>query len=277
MALSDSGQKRWFIFPARVGGIHQTYKPASRQLFRQSLRQGVLQDESYYRAALAGLYPESAARLRAVRPEVVADLLVDAVYAGNAVITDQPPPREVLVADAGALAAVAGGLALIDGPLPIGDVLALGVIIIGGGYLVMQSRNDTSSPALSRADEATIVDELVDRSCNARNAAAATDCWLYFHYTTATGFATIASSGTIHANRAGVVYITWLPLSADDVRTSLVFGQGNEGKGDYMVAFSKVPGVVFFPGESPNELKHQGPLRFGRHINVIYAGPNVLP
>ena len=249
--------------------------PRSRRDFRRALHEGLRENETYYRAALAALHPQHARQLERLAARTVADLLLDAVYAGDAVITDEPPDSRVLVADAGLLT-LGATFALLDGPLPIGDLIAAGIIIIGGTYLMVQHASG-SSRSLTRAEETAIVDELVDRSCSARTPQAALNCALFFHYTTPSRFQQFMRDNVIAANPStGIVYVTWIPLSPEDVRTTLVFGRSNQ-VGDYVIAFSKKPDVTFFPGESFNELKHQGSLRFGRHINVVYAGPNVLP
>jgi hypothetical protein len=49
-----------------------------------------------------------------------------------------------------------------------------------------------------------------------------------------------------------------------------------KGKGNYVVEFVVRPGVTLHPGTQPNEFIHFGSLRNGRHIDIIYIGPNLF-
>jgi hypothetical protein len=48
------------------------------------------------------------------------------------------------------------------------------------------------------------------------------------------------------------------------------------GRGDFVIEFTPRQGVTFSLGK-PGEFIHRGTVRFGRHVDVRYAGPNPYP
>ncbi|MBV1857250.1 MAG: hypothetical protein KUG77_02485 [Nannocystaceae bacterium] len=122
--------------------------------------------------------------------------------------------------------------------------------------------------------------EMVDKACSAGNATEAViGCLFYFHYTDQAGLNGIMGSAdkVILADGKGRVYMTWIPYSPEDVRTSLVFSGDNAGKGDYVIAFQLNPDVLVRPGDAPNEVIHEGSLRLGTKASIYYAGTNAMP
>ncbi|WP_019354956.1 putative T7SS-secreted protein [Streptomyces sp. AA1529] len=95
-----------------------------------------------------------------------------------------------------------------------------------------------------------------------------------FHYSNRAGHEGILDSGTIRADAKGRAYVTQEMVSSGDVSNVLFAGNpAYAGKGDYLLAIRTPEGTIFRTGEQPNELIHQGSLRF-RPEQVLYAGPN---
>lgn len=172
-------------------------------------------------------------------------------------------------------AATAGIVSQLDTPAPgPGDLVAIAILAWGLGHALITPSD--SAGTQTGTQDAALVDELVDRSCNSQTSSqAAGDCSFYFHYTDFAGYEAIMASQLLRSS-SNWVYATWIPMSPTDVRTSLVF-QNSGTKGDYVVAFYAKQGVPFQPAEAPLELKHWGAVRFGSHIDVFYAGRNPLP
>lgn len=286
---------RYYLHPADQVRFDRIYRPTSRQALNRGLTAALQADRrsvrGYYIATLQQLYRDG--RFDSLTDERLVRYVVNEVWYGRLAITeraDTGPTQAGAGAGVGVLG-MAGIAAAADGPVPIGDVIAVGILIVGGvAWLTstapvsiplpninLMSSDDTRAQSLEDAE--TIAWELLEQSCNANTAAQAVQrCTLLFHYTNAEGFTGInVGGGVIRPNAKGFVYATWLPQSPSDVRTGLTFDPRDHGKGDYVIAFTLRPGTVFIPGEQPNELKHRGALRLGRHADVLYAGPNPLP
>lgn len=146
------------------------------------------------------------------------------------------------------------------------------------GVYEVKQKDDTDAETQTEAEAKAL--ELIDKACSAGNATeAVNNCLFYFHYTDQAGITGIMGSPdkVIHADGKGRVYMTWIPYSPEDVRTSLVFSGNNAGKGDYVIAFQLKPDVPVRPGDAPNEVIHEGSLRLGTKATVYYAGPNPMP
>ena len=79
----------------------------------------------------------------------------------------------------------------------------------------------------------------------------------------------------IKGNALRVVFASNLPMSSQVAENDLFIGAGTHaGRGDYVIQFTTKPGVTFLPAPKPGEYIHIGTLRVGRHIDVIYSGPN---
>ncbi|MFD9863445.1 RHS repeat domain-containing protein [Streptomyces alboflavus] len=95
-----------------------------------------------------------------------------------------------------------------------------------------------------------------------------------FHYSDQKGYEGILGSGTIRADSKGRAYVTQEMVSPGDIQNVLFAGNpAYAGKGSFMIAIRKREGTSLRMGEQPNELIHQGALRFTRS-DVLYAGPN---
>jgi RHS repeat-associated protein len=95
-----------------------------------------------------------------------------------------------------------------------------------------------------------------------------------FHYSDQKGYEGILGSGTIRADSKGRTYVTQEMVSPGDIHNVLFAGNpAYAGKGGFMIAIRRREGVSLRVGEQPNELIHQGSLRFDRS-DVLYAGPN---
>ncbi|RCG20732.1 RHS repeat protein [Streptomyces diacarni] len=95
-----------------------------------------------------------------------------------------------------------------------------------------------------------------------------------FHYSNRAGYEGILDSGTVRADAKGRAYVTQELVSSGDVSNVLFAGNpAYAGRGEYMMAIRTPEGTLLRVGEQPNELIHQGSLRF-RPEDVIYAGPN---
>ncbi|MGW1192081.1 polymorphic toxin-type HINT domain-containing protein [Streptomyces sp. NPDC002559] len=95
-----------------------------------------------------------------------------------------------------------------------------------------------------------------------------------FHYSDYKGYEGILGSGTIRADSKGRAYVTQEMVSPGDIHNVLFAGNpAYAGKGGFMIAIRKREGMYLRAGEQPNELIHQGSLRFDRS-DVLYAGPN---
>ncbi|WP_162602676.1 LamG-like jellyroll fold domain-containing protein [Streptomyces spongiicola] len=95
-----------------------------------------------------------------------------------------------------------------------------------------------------------------------------------FHYSDQKGYEGIFGSGTIRADSKGRAYVTQEMVSPSDIHNVLFAGNpAYAGKGGFMIAIRRREGVSLRVGEQPNELIHQGSLRFDRS-DVLYAGPN---
>jgi hypothetical protein len=78
----------------------------------------------------------------------------------------------------------------------------------------------------------------------------------------------------IRPNAAGQVFATELQAGPRAAQEAL-FGNfpTHAGRGAYVIEFTPKQGVFFRMGK-PGELIHQGTLRFGRQIEINFAGPN---
>jgi len=99
------------------------------------------------------------------------------------------------------------------------------------------------------------------------------------HYTDAAGYEAIMESGMLRAPTtgptAGRVFATELAGDAQAIE-SRIFGNfpTHAGRGSHVIEFTPKQGVTFQLGK-PGELYYRGgALRFGRHIEVNFAGPN---
>ena len=78
----------------------------------------------------------------------------------------------------------------------------------------------------------------------------------------------------IRADVKGCTYVTKEMLDAGSVHNSLFAGAPSHfGRGGYEIAVRPAAGSSFRAGEQPNELIHQGSLRFAPE-DVVYAGVN---
>ena len=145
---------------------------------------------------------------------------------------------------------------------------------------VYESRPEVEDDADADAETQAKMLELIDRSCTAGTPQeSAANCRFYFHYTNESGWNGIMGSPdtVIRADNKNRVYMTWLPYSPQDVRTSLVFQGDNGGKGDYMIAFQLNADVPIRAGDSPNEVIHDGSLRLKSKATIVYSGRNFFP
>ncbi|WP_447036014.1 hypothetical protein [Streptomyces sp. DSM 118878] len=95
-----------------------------------------------------------------------------------------------------------------------------------------------------------------------------------FHSSDQKGYEGILGSGTIRADPKGCAYVTQEMVSPGDIRNVLLADNpAYAGKGGFVIAIRRREGVSLRVGEQPNELIHQGSLRFDRS-DVLYAGPN---
>ncbi|WP_416210169.1 hypothetical protein [Frankia sp. Cr1] len=98
-----------------------------------------------------------------------------------------------------------------------------------------------------------------------------------FHYSDQKGYEGILRSGTIRADSKGCAYVTQEMVSPGEIHN--VFFAGNPayaGKGGFMIAIRRREGVSFRIGEQPNELIHQGSLRFDRSDSWISSSASKL-
>ncbi|MGP4112295.1 polymorphic toxin-type HINT domain-containing protein [Streptomyces sp. 4N509B] len=95
-----------------------------------------------------------------------------------------------------------------------------------------------------------------------------------FHYSDLEGYEGILSSGSIRADRKGRTYVTQEMVSPGEIYNVLFAGNPSYvGRGEFVIALRVREGVSLRVGEQPNELIHQGSLRFNRS-DILYAGPN---
>lgn len=81
-------------------------------------------------------------------------------------------------------------------------------------------------------------------------------------------------SRVLRANARGQVFATKAAMSAEQAEQVLFIGSSTHaGRGAYVFEFFAKPGVLFSPGKT-GELIHQGSLRFGRHLELLFSGPN---
>jgi hypothetical protein len=285
---------RYYLHPASEVRFDKVFRPRSRRALNEAMTAALRADRSsvrsYYIDTLQRLYQQG--RFDSLSDERLIRYVVNEVWYGRLVITQRSETGPQQASAGVGVWGAAGIAAAADGPEPfVGDVIAIGILLVGGiAWLVssdpvsipipnisLMSSDQTRARSLDDAE--TIAWELLEQSCSAQSAIQASQsCTLLFHYTNAEGFTAInAMGGVIRPNVKGWVYATWLPQSPTDVRTGLTFDPRDQGKGDYVIAFTLRPGTVFVPGEQPNELKYRGTLRLGRHADVLYAGPNPLP
>ncbi|WP_104983893.1 RHS repeat-associated core domain-containing protein [Sorangium cellulosum] len=94
------------------------------------------------------------------------------------------------------------------------------------------------------------------------------------HYTDEAGFKAIRDSQMLLPNARGQVFATKETLSPIQAFGRLFLSlQTHTGRGEFVIEFTPRQGVTFSPGK-PGELIHRGTIRFGRHADVRYAGPN---
>jgi RHS repeat-associated protein len=137
----------------------------------------------------------------------------------------------------------------------------------GAGAVVGAGMQSTGDPELDRLREHAGVLS-VSRAATPNTPAT------WYHYTDLAGYEGIMQDQQIKGTLR-VVFATNLPMSSQDAESVLFIGAGTHaGRGDYVIQFAANPGVTFFPAPKPGEYVHFGALRFGRHINVIYSGPN---
>lgn len=97
------------------------------------------------------------------------------------------------------------------------------------------------------------------------------------HYTNEAGLKSILEQGMLRANGKGQVFATEKALNPAQAFDEIFIGSPTHaGRGDFVIEFSPKQGATFTPGK-PGELIHQGTLRFDRHADVLYAGPNPYP
>ena len=95
------------------------------------------------------------------------------------------------------------------------------------------------------------------------------------HYTNEAGFQGIMEAGMIRPNAAGQVFATEMrgtPQAVEEV----LFGNfpTHAGRGSHVIEFTPEQGVSFVHGKNVNEVFHLGTIRFGRQVQVNYAGVN---
>lgn len=267
----------------------QAWVPKSRSDVIRLLKQGLAHDPTIrrrYREVLQSLYPQ--APVSALSDRLLIKYLANEIWFSRAQVINGAPRSGGDTAAMGGVVAAAGMVSQLDSPLPgPADVVALVILALGAlanvklgshqaAYSAPQIR--VSATPIAHEHVGDIAEELLEQSCEAPSAArAATDCVMLFHYTNRDGLGKIVASNVILPNAKGWVYATWLPYSPTDVSTGLTFDPRDDGKGEYVIVFTRRLGVYFVPGEQPNEIKHLGSLRVHRQIDVVYAGPNPLP
>lgn len=128
------------------------------------------------------------------------------------------------------------------------------------------------TPATAAIGAGLAVESLIDQACSQR-----TGCWVFFKYANESDFQRHMSAGGILANSDGLTYITWVPLDPAEVVQNLFLGDERlSDRGDYVIMFMLRSGITLTPAVSdPLELTYSGgTLRFARHIDPVYAGPN---
>jgi hypothetical protein len=94
------------------------------------------------------------------------------------------------------------------------------------------------------------------------------------HYTNEAGFNAIQESKMLIPNAKGQVFATEKALNPVQAFDELFIGTPTHaGRGEFVIEFTPRQGVTFSPGK-PDEVIHRGTIRFGRHVDVHYAGPN---
>jgi RHS repeat-associated protein len=97
------------------------------------------------------------------------------------------------------------------------------------------------------------------------------------HYTDEAGFNAIQESQLLLPNRRGQVFATEKALNPSQAFEELFIGAPTHaGRGDYVFELVPRQGVTFVAGK-PGELIYNGTVRFGRHVDVRFAGRNPYP
>jgi RHS repeat-associated protein len=97
------------------------------------------------------------------------------------------------------------------------------------------------------------------------------------HYTNEAGLKAIQESKMLRPNSKGQVFATEKTLNPAQAFDEIFIGADTHaGRGGFVIEFTPRQGVTFTPGK-PGELIHKGTVRFGRHVDVHYAGPNPYP
>jgi hypothetical protein len=100
---------------------------------------------------------------------------------------------------------------------------------------------------------------------------------VFHHYTNEAGYKSIDTSRMILPNTSGKVFVTELSLNPSQAFNQLFIGAATHaGRGDYVFPFTAKQGVTFESGKR-DELFYLGTLRFDRHVEVVYSGPNLNP
>lgn len=81
----------------------------------------------------------------------------------------------------------------------------------------------------------------------------------------------------LRPNARGQVFVTEKALNPAQAFDDLFIGsRTHAGKGEYVFEFAPRQGITFQVGK-PGELIYRGALRFGRHVDLTFAGPNPYP
>ncbi len=95
------------------------------------------------------------------------------------------------------------------------------------------------------------------------------------HYTDVAGFQSIQKSQIILPDSKGRVFLTPEHYSQAEAFYALFIGNPvYKDKGTHLFMLKMKPGFNVRPGTQPNEVIFDGTLRFGKHADVVFAGPN---
>ncbi|HQO29124.1 MAG TPA: hypothetical protein PKY22_06320 [Accumulibacter sp.] len=145
------------------------------------------------------------------------------------------------------------------------------------GYLFKQARHcgclDGGS-SVSGDPEFDKAAGLSNSSSRASSSATDRSSDIWYNYTDREGYEGIMRDRAIKGNSLRLVFATNMALNPQQAENTLFIGAASHfGRGDYVVQFVADLGVKFVPFE-PGEWVTVGTLRFNRHIDVLYAGPN---
>lgn len=161
-----------------------------------------------------------------------------------------------------------------------GGIAATGVLA-GDDLTVIGVADNIFIPAILLSID-KIIDNPLERFDERAKAEAAevlsSDKNVLFHFTNEAGFLSISTSQLIRGNNDGIVFATSVPFNSSEAFTNLFIQNPRfRGRGDFVIGFKLRPGLQVTPvgAALPFEFKvGPAPLRFGRQIDVIFAGPN---